>query len=142
MNWFMAVLVALAAMSLFRIVSQFRRVSKPREDDWDARFIAQLRKAGVSPFDAHPVDFFFDLPDEATCKDIAAQLEPEGYAIDFRKEDEGERYSLHASATMRLVVDQMSERTKRFRAMVEEKDGRYDGWAVSGGPNSRTIRKI
>lgn len=142
MNWIMAVLVGLAAMSLFRIVSQFRRASKPREDDWDARFIAQLRKAGVSPFDPHPVDFFFDLPDEANCKAIAAMLEPEGYAIDFRKEDEGERYSLHASATMRLVVDEMSERTKRFRAMAEEKDGRYDGWAVSGGPKRATIRKI
>ena len=142
MNWIMAVLVGLAAMSLFRIVSQFRRASKPRADDWDARFIAQLRKAGVSPFDPHSVDFFFDLPDEASCQAIAGLLEPEGYAIDFRKEEEGERYSLHASATMRLVVDEMSERTKRFRAMAEERDGRYDGWAVSGGPKRATIRKI
>ena len=142
MNWIMAVLVGLAAMSLFRIVSQFRRVSKPREDDWDARFIAQLRKAGVSPFDPHPVDFFFDLPDEATCKDIGAQLEAEGYVVDFRKEDEGDRYSLHASATMRLVVDQMTERTKRFKALVQDRDGRYDGWAVSGGPKSTAIRRI
>jgi len=142
MNWIMVVLVGLAAMSLFRIVSQFRRVSKPREDDWDARFIAQLRKAGVSPFDPHPVDFFFDLPDEATCRDMATQLEPEGYVVDFRKEDEGDRYSLHANATMRLVVDEMTERTKRFRGMVEARGGRYDGWAVSGGPKRAAIRKI
>jgi hypothetical protein len=142
MNWIMVVLVGLAAMSLFRIVSQFRRVSKPRDDDWDARFIAQLRKAGVSPFDAHPVDFFFDLPDETACKAIAEQLEPEGFVVDYRKEDDGERFSLHASATMRLVVDEMSERTKRFRALVEGHGGRYDGWAVSGGPKRATIRKI
>jgi len=142
MNWVMVVLVGLAAMSLFRIVSQWRRATKPREDDWDARFIAQLRKAGVSPFDPHPVDFFFDLPGEAACQEVAALLEPEGFAIDFRPEPESRRYSLHATFTMRLIVDRMKELTLRFRALAEEKGGTYDGWAVGGGPRSTTLRRI
>lgn len=142
MNWLMVVLVALAAMSLFRIVSQWRRATLPHEDDWDARFISQLRKAGVSPFDAHPVDFFFDLPGEAACREVAAVLEPEGYVVDFRAEPEGSRYSLHATFTMRLVVDQMKALTLRFRALAEEKGGKYDGWAVGGGPKAASLRKI
>ena len=142
MNWVMALLVGLALLSLFRIVSQWRRVSRSRGDDWDARYIAQLRKAGVSPFDPHPVDFFFDLPNEAACREIAAVLEPEGFAIDHRQEAETGRYSLHATFTMRLIVDQMKALTLRLRALAEEKGGSYDGWAVGGGPRSTTLRRI
>ena len=142
MNWVMALLVGLAAMSLIRIVMQWRRAARPRDEDWDARFIAQLRKAGVSPFDAHPVDFFFDLPDEAACRDLAAVLEPEGYGVDFRAEADTQRYSLHASVTLRLIVDEMAARTRRFRELADARGGSYDGWAVSGGPKSSTLRRI
>ena len=69
-------------------------------------------------------------------------LEPEGYAIDHRPEAETGRFSLHATFTMRLVVDPMKALTLRFRALAEQQGGRYDGWAVSGGPRSTTLRKI
>jgi len=142
MNWVMALLIGLALLSLFRIVSQWRRVSRSRGDDWDARFIAQLRKAGVSPFDPHPVDFFFDLPSEEACREIATLLEPEGFAVDYRPEAETSRFSLHATFTMRLIVDQMKANTLRFRALAEEKGGKYDGWAVGGGPKRAALRRI
>lgn len=142
MSWTMLLLIGLAGMSLLRIVSQWRKVYRPKDDDWDARFIAQLRKTGITPFDSYPVDFFFDLPTEQACSDVAALLEPEGYAVDSRPEAETGRFSLHATFTMRLVVDDMKALTQRFRALAEEKGGKYDGWAVGKGPQSTTLRRL
>lgn len=131
MTWIYIGLIAVAALSLLRIVSQLRRATRKRDDgDWDARFIAQLRKAGVAPFDAHPVDFFFALPGREACEAIAAVLEPEGYHVDSREEPEG-GWSLHAQREMRLIVPDMQALTARFRQMAEERGGKYDGWAVA-----------
>lgn len=137
MSWTMAILVGIAAMSLFRIVAQWRRTSRPKDDDWDARFIGQLRKAGIAPFEAVPVDFFFDLPSEQACTEVAELLTGEGYEVDSRQEADSGRYSLHANRSMRLLVDEMKALTLRFRALAEEKGGKYDGWAVGKGQPRR-----
>jgi hypothetical protein len=130
MTWIYVGLVAVAAISLLRIVAQLRRATRKDDGDWDARFIAQLRKAGVAPFDAHPVDFFFALPTQAACDTLAALLEPEGYHVDSRAEPDG-GFSLHAQRDMRLVVADMQALTARFRQLAEERGGKYDGWAVA-----------
>ncbi len=131
MNWWTVALIGIAALSLLRIVSQLRRFARPKmDDDWDSRFITQLRKAGVSPFDAHPVDFFFALPSAEACTAVAAVLEPDGFGIDSRQEPEG-GYSLHASREMRLIVPDMQALTVRFKALAEQHGGKYDGWAVA-----------
>jgi hypothetical protein len=134
--WIYVALIAVAAISLLRIVSQIRRVARKVDNDWDARFIAQLRKAGIAPFDEHLVDFFFALPDEAACTAVAALLEPEGFATDSRAEAEG-GWSLHATRGMRLIVPDMQALTVRFSQLAEQHGGKYDGWAVARGPRVR-----
>jgi Protein of unknown function (DUF1260). len=39
-------------------------------------------------------------------------------------------YSLHATKTMRLVVPDMQEISRRLTALATELHGRYDGWAA------------
>ena len=39
-------------------------------------------------------------------------------------------YSLHATKTMRLVVPDMQEISRRLTALAAELHGRYDGWAA------------
>lgn len=131
MNWWTVVLIGIGALSLLRVVSQIRRFVKPKADnDWDARFIAQLRKAGVGPFDPQSVDFFFALPTADACTAIAAVLEPDGYEVDRREDPEG-GFSLHANREMRLIVPDMQAISARFKALAEEHGGKYDGWAVA-----------
>jgi regulator of ribonuclease activity B len=136
MKWIVVALIAVAALSLLRIFSQVRRATRKTENDWDARFIAQLRKAGIAPFDPQSVDFFFALPTQAACDAIAATLEPDAYVVDSRAEPEG-GFSLHANRNMRLIVPDMQALTARFKALAEEHGGKYDGWAVAKGPRVR-----
>jgi hypothetical protein len=132
MNWTVALLVGAALISLVRIVQQWRIVLRPRvKEDWDTRFIGQLRKAGFAPFDPYPIDFFFDLPDEQACREVTAALEPDGFAVDSRAEEQTGRWSLHAHYTMRLHVEAMQALTARFTALATERQGRYDGWAIA-----------
>jgi hypothetical protein len=138
-TWIYVALIGVAALSLLRIFSQLRRVAKKEDNDWDARFIAQLRKAGIAPFDEQLVDFFFALPDEAACAKVAAILEPEGFSTDSRAEPEG-GWSLHATRGMRLIVADMQALTARFRQLAEEHGGKYDGWAVAKGPRRASTR--
>ena len=132
MNWTVALLVLAALISLARIVSQLRTTLKPKkDDDWDSRFIEQLRKMGFAPFDPYPVDFFFDLPDEQACREVTEELEPEQFAVDSRYEPDTGRWILHAHRTLRLQVEQMKAFTIRFNAMAQSRGGRYDGWAIA-----------
>ncbi len=39
-------------------------------------------------------------------------------------------FSLHASKTMRLIVPDMQEMSRRLTALASEFKGRYDGWAA------------
>src|SRR5438045_1241881 len=114
MTWWTVVLIGVGILSLLRVVMQLRRFIRPKvENDWDARFIAQLRKAGVGPFDPQSVDFFFALPSAQACAAVAAVLEPDGYGIDSREEPEG-GFSLHANREMRLLVPDMQAISARF----------------------------
>lgn len=138
MKWFTILLVGVLALSLLRIVTQIRKATKSSGGDWDERFISQLRKAGIAPFDAYPVDFFFDLPGAEACAAVTALLEPEGYTVDSRQEPDGTNYSLHANRSMRLLVPDMQALTVKFRALAEEHGGKYDGWAVAKKPKALT----
>jgi hypothetical protein len=130
MNWWTVVLIGVGVLSLLRIVTQLRRFAKPKEDsDWDARFIAQLRKAGVGAFDPQSVDFFFALPSAAACAAVTAELQSE-FTIDSREEPDG-GFSLHANREMRLVVPDMQALSARFNELAGKHGGKYDGWAVA-----------
>ena len=101
-------------------------------DDWDEMMIKRLRGQGYHPFNEYPVDYFLALRAEATCDRVRARLEAEGFSVDV-KSIEGDSdlpYSLHASRTMRLIVPDIQALSQRMRALAEEFQGRYDGWAA------------
>lgn len=126
-------LVAVAAFSLMRIVSQWRGMSRRRRGptDWDEHFIQQLRKAGVSAFEEHNVDFFFTVPDGARREPLAAVLRKEGYEVDITQDAESKHYSVHAQRQMRLVVPEMQAIRAQFTALAAEHGASYDNWAVA-----------
>ncbi len=160
MTWIVVVLVALMIVSVVRIVMGVRGgVKKAAVEDWDTRFIAQLRRAGVSAFELHDVDFFLGLPTEAACDAVTPILEAEGFAVDRRKLDidaaiaaarvgldrperdppvsagaaaeAAPEFSLHARKQLRLLVPEMQALSKRFNELAVQYGGRYDGWAVA-----------
>lgn len=133
MDWVYILLIAVGAFTLLRIFQHVRRLRSKPADDWDARFINQLRKAGVAPFDAHEVDFFFGLPDEAASARLTEQLQSEGYVTDAKLGEEGAGWSVHARRSMRLVVPEMQALTLHLRQLAEAQGGKYDGWAVGKG---------
>ena len=123
-------LIAVAAFSLLRIISQWRGVTRRKRGiDWDEQFIQQLRKAGVNTFEPHLVDFFFTLPSRAACEQIAFALRPDGFTLDIKEDDAG-NFSLHAQKSLRLVIPEMQELTARFNQLAEQHGGKYDNWAV------------
>jgi Regulator of ribonuclease activity B len=125
-------LVGIAAFSLLRIISQWRSVSrKNRNIDWDEHFIQQLRKAGVNTFEEHTVDFFFTLPNRASCEQLAFALRADGYLLDIKEDAAGGTFSLHAQRNMRLVVPEMQVITARFAGLATQYGGKYDNWAVA-----------
>jgi len=92
---------------------------------------ARPRSQGYAPFNDYRVDFFLALPNEAACQGARARLEPE-FSVDVKPlESDAELvYSLHATKTMRLVVPDMQEISRRLTALATEFHGRYDGWAA------------
>jgi histidinol-phosphate/aromatic aminotransferase/cobyric acid decarboxylase-like protein len=130
-KWISIVLIAVAAISLLRIISQWRRVTRHKISDWDEHFINQLRKAGVNPFEDQRVDFFLTLPSQRACSEVSASLKKEGYEVDVRPATEGSEFSLHAQQAVRLVVQDMQARSAQFRKLAEEHGGSYDNWAVA-----------
>lgn len=109
-------------------------------ESWDEKMIEHLRSQGYVPFNQYPVAFFLALPDEASCAAVRARLESEGFSVDFRpmtarlfgeSETGGSLpLSLHATRSMRLILADMTEQSKRFSAIAAEFHGRYDGWAA------------
>jgi hypothetical protein len=131
-KWIAVALVAVAAFSLLRVISQWRGLSRKRRDiDWDEHFIQGLRKAGVNTFEEHTVDFFFTLPSRAAAEQLAVLLRPEGYQLDIREDEESGVISLHGQRKMRLVVAEMQALTARFTEMAAQHGGKYDNWAVA-----------
>jgi len=131
MSWTLLLLVAALALIAVRIYSKLRAAQKSRAESWDEQTIGRLRQQGYAPFNDYRVDFFLALPDEAACQGARARLEPE-FSVDVKplENDPELAFSLHASKTMRLVVPDMQDMTRRLTALATEFHGRYDGWAA------------
>jgi hypothetical protein len=123
-----------AVVVVLRMYFALRKVRPQAREDWDEMLVKNLRAQGSDPFSEHDVDFFFDLPDEASCAAVAAHLGGRGYAVDFRRvePDRGERYTLHARRLMRLAVPDMQALRAEFDQLAAGHAGRYDGWATAG----------
>ena len=122
---------AALALIAVRIYAKLRTAQKSRAETWDEQVIMRLRSQGYAPFNDYRVDFFLALPDEAACQGARARLEPE-FSVDVKslENDPELNYSLHATKTMRLVVPDMQEISRRLTAVATEFHGRYDGWAA------------
>jgi hypothetical protein len=131
MSWTLLLLVAALALIAVRIYSKLRLARKSRAESWDEQIIGRLRSQGYAPFNDYRVDFFLALPDEAACQGARARLEPE-FSVDVKplQNDASLGYSLHATKTMRLLVPDMQETSRRLTALATEFHGRYDGWAA------------
>jgi hypothetical protein len=136
-SWFYALLlVAALGVVVLRIYAKLRAAQKSRAESWDEQMIGRLRSQGYAPFNDYQVDFFLSLPDGPACERARALLEPE-FSIDTKAVGEGPTggFSLHASKTMRLVVPDMQDISRRMTAIAVQNGGRYDGWAA-GRPES------
>jgi hypothetical protein len=102
------------------------------QETWDEKMVERLRSQGYAPFKEYPLDFFLALPDESACDAVRARLEPDGFAVDVRPiEDEVTLpLSLHATKSMRLILSDVVDISKRMTAIAVEFHGRYDGWAA------------
>ena len=131
MSWTLLLLVAALALIAVRIYSKLRLARKSRAETWDEQVIGRLRSQGYAPFKDYRVDFFLALPDEAACQGARSRLEPE-FSVDVKplENDPALAYSLHATKTMRLVVPDVQEISRRLTALATEFHGRYDGWAA------------
>jgi hypothetical protein len=128
---FFLVLLAALGLIVLRLYFKLRTAQKSRAETWDEQVIGRLRSQGYAPFNDYRVDFFLALPDEAACQGARARLEPE-FSVDVKplENDPELNFSLHASKTMRLIVPDMQEISRRLTALATEMRGRYDGWAA------------
>lgn len=132
MNWILIALVAAGLAALVRIYFSLQRFRRARADDWDAKMIERVRSQGIDPFKAHEVDFFFALPDTASCDALRGELIADGYEVDVKAvtDSADHPFSLHASKALRLAVSEMQQNSRRFKQLAEAHRGRYDGWAA------------
>jgi hypothetical protein len=110
------------------------------QESADEKMIARLRTKGYAPFNEYPIAFFLALPDEVSCAAVRARLEHSGFSVDVRPMTAqlfGESQSggslplsLHATRSMRLILADVVEQSRRFTEIAAEFQGRYDGWAA------------
>ena len=126
----------IGAIVVARLYFTLRRMRPAHQETWDEKMVERLRSQGYAPFNEYPVDFFLALPSEAACGEVRARLEPDGFSVDVKPiEDEvGLPFSLHGTKSMRLILDDMVALSRRMTAIAAEFQGRYDGWAATGGP--------
>ncbi len=107
MDWFVLFLVAGAAIALWRIVFQVRKLGQRNDDDWDARLIERIRRSGTDPFRPIEVDFFIALPAESAAREVADELGREGFAVDVKPVPDSTEhpFSVHAMKRMQLSLD-------------------------------------
>jgi regulator of RNase E activity RraB len=131
---FISLLMLAALVAVVRVYLTVRRMRQDQSEDWDERLVKALRAQGGDPFRPYEVDFFFDLPDQGECEQVAGLLGARGYSVDFRRVDpeRGDRYTLHALKSQRISVPGMQETTREFAALAAQHGGRYDGWATAG----------
>jgi hypothetical protein len=139
MQIFAWLMVLAALVAVLRVYMTIRRLRTQRENDWDERLVKNLRAQGGDPFKPYEVDFFFDLPDQGACEQVAALLRTRDYVVDFRPIDpeHGDRYTLHAFKSLRVSVPDMQALTREFSALAVHHGGRYDGWATAGVTRAR-----
>jgi len=130
-TWSYVALLGALGIVVLRIYFKLRAAHKSRAETWDEQVIGRLRSQGYAPFNDYRVDFFLALPDEAACDGARARLEPE-FSVDVKPlaDDPELSYSLHATKTMRLVVPDVQDISRRLTALATELRGRYDGWAA------------
>jgi hypothetical protein len=130
-SWFFLALIVALALRVGGDLLPGRAPPPPRLESWDEQVIARLRSRGYAPFNDYRVDFFLALPDETACQAARARLEPE-FSVDVKAlaDDPELHFSLHATKTMRLVVPDMQDISRRLAALAAEFHGRYDGWAA------------
>jgi hypothetical protein len=129
------VVVAIVAVGIIaaRVYFNMRRLRQANTtESWDEKQIKDLRAKGYAPFNSFPVDFFLALPDETAVQGVRSRLESEGFGVDSKpmENDRELKFSLHASKTMRLIVPEMQELSKKMATVAKEFGGRYDGWAA------------
>ena len=131
---FIALLMLAALVAVVRVYVTVRRARQNQSEDWDERLVKNLRTQGGDPFQPYEVDYFFDLPDQGACEQVASLLGKRGFGVDFRRVDpeRGDRYTLHALKSQRISVPGMQETTREFSALAAQHGGRYDGWAAAG----------
>ncbi len=128
-SWFFVALLGALGLIVARVFFKLRAVTRSRSETWDEQMIGTLRSQGYAPFNDYRVDFFLSLPDEGSCQQARARLEPE-FSVDVQPMKDGAGFSLHASKTMRLIVPEMQATSRRLTALASELGGRYDGWAA------------
>jgi hypothetical protein len=128
---YLVLLLAALGVVVLRIYFKLRAARKSRAESWDEQMIGRLRSQGFLPFNDYPVDFFLALPDAAACQAVRARLEPE-FKVDAKQleNDHELAWSLHAGKSMRLIVPDMQDISRRLTALAAERGGRYDGWAA------------
>jgi hypothetical protein len=125
------ILIVAALLSIGRVTMTIRKARRQAfHDDWDSQLVKNLRAAGGNAFTAYEVDFFFTLPNEASCGSLRGALEPEGFSVEARVAtgEAASGYSVHARKQLRVTVSDMQEYSKRFRELAEQFGGYYDGW--------------
>lgn len=132
MKWILIALIAAGLAALVRIYFSLQLLRRRRDDDWDAKMVERVRSQGVDSFQPQEVDFFFALPDTASCDAVRAVLQAEDLVVDIKpvQENTTHPFSLHASKALRLAVPDMQEKSRRYRQLAEAHRGRYDGWAA------------
>ena len=131
MDWILLLLVAGAAVILWRIVQKVRALRNTREEDYDARFISQLRRSGVDPFKPVDVDFFLALPTREAAERLAARLEDDLFTPDIRVTEGPGDLPVSVQARKVMQINELGIRTavERLRELAAAEGGRYDGWA-------------
>jgi Regulator of ribonuclease activity B len=132
MTWSIVTFVIAAAIIVARIYFRLRKIQSSKAESWDAKIIEQLRSKGYAPFNEYNVDFFVALPDELACQAVRTQLQTDGFSVDTKPMTEKTDlpFSLHASKSMRLIVPDMQELSRKMTALATENRGRYDGWTA------------
>lgn len=131
MDWILLLLVVGAAVIVWRIVQKVRALRNTREEDWDARFISQLRRSGIDPFKPVDVDFFLALPTREAAERLVAQLEEDLFTPDIRVTEEALDLPVSLQARKVMQINELGIRTavERLRGLAAAEGGRYDGWA-------------
>ena len=131
--WIYVILIAAVLFVAARIVAIVLKGRRQAiHDDWDSQLVKNLRAAGGNAFTPYEVDFFFTLPDEASCGSLRGTLESEGFTVESRVAtgEAASGYLLAAHKHLRVNVSEMQQYSQRFRALAEQYSGYYDGWVT------------